>query len=137
MIHAAALTELHGEVSRVVVLYRGDDGLDKLEENQKIPGEDVEENMSMSSETSITSKAERIHMHAQLSTSFRHRLDDLLHHLSMSGTQQRHENAKVLMHKCGMCIYLVQIYESLRGIIFCRTNTSLSLLIVFYCLYIY
>lgn len=30
-------TELHGEVSRVVVFYCGDDRLDKLEEDQKIP----------------------------------------------------------------------------------------------------
>lgn len=31
------LTKLHGEVSRVVIFYCGDDCLDKLEENQKIP----------------------------------------------------------------------------------------------------
>lgn len=29
--------ELHGEVPCVVVFYRGDDGLDKLQENQQIP----------------------------------------------------------------------------------------------------
>lgn len=29
--------ELHGEVSRIVVFYSGDDGLDELEENQEVP----------------------------------------------------------------------------------------------------
>lgn len=29
--------KLHGEVSRVVILYCGNDSLDKLEENQKVP----------------------------------------------------------------------------------------------------
>lgn len=37
-------TELHGEVSRVVVFYCGDDRLDELEENQKIPENLVKEN---------------------------------------------------------------------------------------------
>lgn len=32
-----APAKLHGEVSRVVVFYRGNDRLNELEENQKIP----------------------------------------------------------------------------------------------------
>ena len=55
---------LHGEVTRIIVFYGGNDGLDELEEDHEV------------------------HVHTQLSTALCHSLYDLLHHISVSANKQ-------------------------------------------------